>query len=104
MLEEQSKLRIGDIKFEIDQFKGRMANIYALEPFLKDEHTFLGYINSALKTTSTKQLLATLTKMDDVMSDILGKASQKFVGGNKDELESLTHEINALDLYYSLFP
>jgi len=104
MLEEQSKLRIGDIKFEIDQFKGRMANIYALEPFLKDEHTVLGYINSALKTTSTKQLLATLIKMDSVMSDILGKASQKFVGGDKDELESLTHEINALDLYYSLFP
>jgi hypothetical protein len=84
MLEEQSKLRIGDIKFEIDQFKGRMANIYALEPFLKDEHTFLGYINSALKTTSTKQLLATLTKMDDVMSDILGKASQKYSGGKID--------------------
>jgi len=84
MLDEQSKLRIGDIKFEIDQFKGRMANIYALEPFLKDEHTFLGYINSALKTTSTKQLRATLTKMDDVMSELLGKASQKYSGGKID--------------------
>jgi hypothetical protein len=26
------------------------------------------------------------------------------VGGSTDELESLTHEIKALDLYYNLFP
>jgi predicted DNA-binding transcriptional regulator len=81
LLEEQSKLRMSDIKFEIDQFKGRMANIYALDPFLKKEFVFLGYINSALKTSSSKQLLAILKSMDKVMSDILGKSSQKFVGG-----------------------
>jgi predicted DNA-binding transcriptional regulator len=109
LLEEQSKLRMSDIKFEIDQFKGRMANIYSLDPFLKKEFVFLGYINSALKTTSSKQLLGILKSMDRTMSNILGKASQKFVGGKAepkgtDELESLSHEIKALDLYYSLFP
>ena len=81
LLEEQSKLRMSDIKFEIDQFKGRMANIYALDPFLKKEFVFLGYINSALKTTSSKQLLGILKSMDKALSDILGKASQKFSGG-----------------------
>ena len=81
LLEEQSKLRLSDIKFEIDQFKGRMANIYALDPFLKKEFVLLGYINSALKTSSSKQLLSILKAMDKVMSDILGKASQKFSGG-----------------------
>jgi predicted DNA-binding transcriptional regulator len=81
LLEEQSKLRMSDIKFEIDQFKGRMANIYALDPFLKKEFVFLGYISSALKTTSSKQLLGILKSMDKALSDILGKASQKFVGG-----------------------
>jgi len=88
LLEEESKLRMSDIKFEIDQFKGRMANIYALEPFLKKEFALLGYINSALKTSSSKQLLGTLKKMDEVMSDILGKESHKFVGG-KISLETL---------------
>jgi len=81
LLEEQSKLRMSDIKFEIDQFKGRMANIYALDPFLKKEFVFLGYISSALKATSSKQLLGILKSMDKALSDILGKASQKFVGG-----------------------
>jgi len=81
LLEEQSKLRMSDIKFEIDQFKGRMANIYALDPFLKKEFVFLGYINSALKSTSSKQLLGVLKSMEKALSDILGKASQKFVGG-----------------------
>ena len=81
LLEEQSKLRLSDIKFEIDQFKGRMANIYALDPFLKKEFVFLGYINSALKTSSSKQLLSILKSMDKTMSDILGKSSQKFIGG-----------------------
>jgi hypothetical protein len=81
LLEEQSKLRMSDIKFEIDQFKGRMANIYALDPFLKKEFVFLGYISSALRTTSSKQLLGILKSMDKALSDILGKASQKFVGG-----------------------
>jgi len=104
LLEEESKLRMSDIKFEIDQFKGRMANIYALEPFLKKEFVLLGYINSALKTSSSKQLLAILKSMEKTMSNILGKASQKYVGGSTDELESLTHEIKALDLYYNLFP
>lgn len=81
LLEEQSKLRMSDIKFEIDQFKGRMANIYALDPFLKKEFVFLGYISSALKATSSKQLLGILKSMDKALSDILGKASQKYVGG-----------------------
>lgn len=84
LLEEQSKLRMSDIKFEIDQFKGRMANIYALDPFLKKEFVFLGYISSALKATSSKQLLGVLKSMDKAMSDILGKASQKFSGGKID--------------------
>jgi hypothetical protein len=58
-----------------------MANIYALDPFLKKEFVFLGYINSALKSSSSKQLLSILKSMDKMMSDILGKSSQKFVGG-----------------------
>ena len=70
--------RLADIRYEIDQFKGRMSNIVA-EPFLAKEHTLLGYINSALKTTSPKQLVATLTKMEKILTDLLRTSAKKYV-------------------------
>lgn len=70
--------RLADIRYEIDQFKGRMSNIVA-EPFLAKEHTLLGYINSALKTTSPKQLVATLTKIEKILTDLLRTSAKKYV-------------------------
>jgi len=79
--ETQTKPKsLADVRLEIDQFKARMSNI-ALEPFLAKEHTLLGYINSALKTTSVKQLVGILTKMEDILSTLLSSASKSFVGG-----------------------
>jgi hypothetical protein len=91
--ETQTKPRsLADVRLEIDQFKARMSNI-ALEPFLAKEHTLLGYINSALKTTSVKQLVGILTKMEDILSTLLSSASKSFVGGNilfeKDEIKEI---------------
>lgn len=77
--ETQTKPRsLADVRLEIDQFKARMSNI-ALEPFLKEEHTLLGYITSALKTTSVKQLVATLTKMEDILTALLSSLAKKYV-------------------------
>jgi hypothetical protein len=55
-----------------------MSNI-ALEPFLAKEHTLLGYITSALKTTSVKQLVGLLTKMEDILTSLLSSLAQKYV-------------------------
>ena len=52
----------------------------------------MGYISSALKATSSKQLLGVLKSMDKALSDILGKASQKFVGGAKEGEEEKKKE------------
>ena len=69
--ETQTKPRsLADVRLEIDQFKARMSNI-ALEPFLSKEHTLLGYINSALKTTSPKQLVGNLTKIENILTALL---------------------------------
>lgn len=77
--ETQTKPRsLADVRLEIDQFKARMSNI-ALEPFLKEEHTLLGYINSSLKTTSVKQLVATFTKMEDILTALLSSLAKKYV-------------------------
>ena len=70
--------RLTDIRYEIDQFKGRMSNIVA-EPFLAKEHTLLGYINSALKTTSPKQLVGTLTKIETMLTTLLRTSAKKYV-------------------------
>ena len=77
--ETQTKPRsLADVRLEIDQFKARMSNI-ALEPFLKEEHTLLGYINSSLKTTSVKQLVGLLTKMEDILTALLASLAKKYV-------------------------
>jgi hypothetical protein len=77
--ETQTKPRsLADVRLELDQFKARMSNI-ALEPFLKEEHTLLGYINSSLKTTSVKQLVGLLTKMEDILTTLLSSLAQKYV-------------------------
>ena len=77
--ETQTKPRsLADVRLEIDQFKARMSNI-ALEPFLAKEHTLLGYINSALKTTSMKQLVGLLTKMEDILTTLLSSLAKKYV-------------------------
>ena len=77
--ETQTKPRsLADVRLEIDQFKARMSNI-ALEPFLSKEHTLLGYINSALKTTSPKQLVGNLTKIENILTALLSSLAQKYV-------------------------
>jgi len=79
--ETQTKPRsLADVRLEIDQFKARMGNI-VLEPFLAKEHTLLGYVHSALKTTSVKQLVGLLTKMEDILTALLSSASKKFIVG-----------------------
>ena len=77
--ETQTKPRsLADVRLEIDQFKSRMSNIVA-EPFLAKEHTLLGYINSALKTTSMKQLVGLLTKMEQILTSLLFSLAKKYV-------------------------
>lgn len=105
--ETQTKPRsLADVRLEIDQFKARMSNI-ALEPFLAKEHTLLGYINSALKTTSVKQLVGLLTKMEEILTNLLSSSSKSLVGGNllfeKDEIKDIAEKYgNITHLLYDI--
>jgi hypothetical protein len=67
-----------------------MANVYGLDDFLKAEHTLLGHINSAMKTTSKDQLLTHLHAIQDGLQTSLTHNTPKSIKGGA------THRINFL--------
>jgi hypothetical protein len=81
LLEDKHKVPLDKVRYEIDQFKARMANIYSLPDFLKTEHTLLGHINSAIKTTSPKQLLTHLRQIETLVQESLTQNTRKLRGG-----------------------
>jgi len=81
LLEENKKVPLDKVRFEIDQFKARMANVYSLPDFLKTEHTLLGHIASALKTSSRPQLLTHLQAIQNLIQTSLTNNTKKLSGG-----------------------
>ena len=71
ILESHKKIKLPIVRYEIDQFKSRMANIYTLKDFLKNEHTILSDIDSALKTTSHKNMVTKLTHIKELLQKYL---------------------------------
>lgn len=78
---EESKVPLDKVRYEIDQFKARMASVYSLPDFLKTEHTLLGHIASALKTTSRDQLLSHLKQIEELIQGSLTHNTKKLRGG-----------------------
>lgn len=70
-----------DIRFEIDQFKGRLSNIYDIDSLLKAEPDLLGRINSTLKSSSKEQMVSHLTSIRDTLQGILTRHTPKLKGG-----------------------
>ena len=84
LLEQNQNVPMKNLRYELDQFKSRMANVYSLSDFLKTEHTLLGHIASAMKTTSKDQLLTHLTQIEELIQASLTKNTpKKLVGGTK---------------------
>jgi hypothetical protein len=81
LLEDKQKVPLDKVRYEIDQFKARMANVYSLPDFLKTEHTLLGHIASALKTTSREQLLTHLQAIEKLIQTSLTHNTKKLRGG-----------------------
>lgn len=81
LLEDKQKVPLDRVRYEIDQFKARMANVYSLPDFLKTEHTLLGHIASALKTTSREQLLTHLQEIEKLIQTSLTHNTKKLRGG-----------------------
>lgn len=88
LLEDKQKVPLDKVRYEIDQFKARMANVYSLPDFLKTEHTLLGHIASALKTTSREQLLTHLKAIEDLLQASLTKNTPKNLVGKGTHREN----------------
>ena len=77
LLEQNHKVPMKNIRYELDQFKARMANVYELPDFLKAEHTLLGHINSAMKTTSKSSFLSHLNAIENLIQSSLTHNTKK---------------------------
>jgi hypothetical protein len=80
LLDEQKAVPLERLRYELDQFKSRMANIYSLPDFLKAEYGLIGDLNSAMKMTNRAQLKNRLEEIEETMRKILNKNTPK-VGG-----------------------
>jgi hypothetical protein len=80
LLDEQKAVPLDRLRYELDQFKSRMANIYSLPDFLKAEYGLIGDLNSAMKMTNRAQLKNRLEEIEETMRKILNKNTPK-VGG-----------------------
>ena len=70
------------IRFEIDQFRNRLANVYQLKDYLKEEHTIIGEIGSLLKSP-IKSMLPKLEAMEKRLDRILKEGTNKVLGSKK---------------------
>ena len=99
LLEEHSKVPLEKVRYEIDQFKSRMANIYSLPDFLKTEHSLLGHIGSALKTASKTQLLGHLKQIQGLLEKSLTHNTKKVRGGATATREGVAHLLRTSGLH-----
>lgn len=81
LLEDHVSQPTEKIRYEIDQFKNRLANVYSLDDYLKREPTILGQLNAAVKSPRKDLMLARLEEVEDALQAILTKHSDTLVGG-----------------------
>ena len=77
LLEDHTKVPIETIKFEVSQFKGRMANIYTLNTFLKQEPKLLKEVEKTLRSYTRGAMLKGLTILKDAFETLLMKNTRK---------------------------
>ena len=73
---EHDKGDVKKMKFEIDQFVGRLSNIYHLTDYLKSESDVLGRIRSVLKSPR-EQMLPRLEALHEELADILNSSTKR---------------------------
>jgi len=74
---ERPKKPIKEIRYQLDEMKARMGNLYQLRDFLKAEHDIIGQIESALKKQNPK---ADIYKLMVLLQHILNEETLKHLG------------------------
>jgi hypothetical protein len=68
------------IRFELDQMKGRIGNIFQIPHFGNVEHSFLGYLNSAIRAPA-KSLHQHLLELQNLINTELQRNTPQIRGG-----------------------
>lgn len=79
---EHPKTPTSDLKFEIDQFKSRMANIWELKEFLKDEGQIVKELDRIMALPKSK-MAKPLEALGDRLNSILQSATWKVLGQSR---------------------
>jgi hypothetical protein len=66
-----------DVKEEIDGFNDRLANIYSVNPYLKQEGRVLRLIDSALSSGSAKGVATKLKEVEEVLRSVLSSGTRE---------------------------
>lgn len=78
LLDENKRVPIATIRFEIDQFVQRLSNIYTLDSYLKKDDAIVAEIHRILKLPESKMRLP-LEKLGAELDSILQKSSKPIV-------------------------
>ena len=79
LVDEVDKPPMDAIRYELEQFKSRMSNIYTIPAFIKGEHQLIGIIESALKSPSKEVLRARLEEIRHALEKYLSDGAKKYV-------------------------
>lgn len=83
LLRDHTGIPMEKVRYEIDQFKGRLSTIYSMETYLRNEQGLLGDLNSALKTSDKDKLAGKLEQIEAHLYKYLEDAtSAKLRGGS----------------------
>ena len=83
LLRDHTGVPLEKVRYEIDQFKGRLATIYSMEAYLRNEQSLLGDLNSAMKITNKDKLAERLEQIEERLFKYLEDATEvKLRGGN----------------------
>lgn len=64
---------------EIDNFVNRLANVYSLKDYLKDEDVVLDYIDDALHSSDYSTIRKELSKAKDILLPSLNREAKKYL-------------------------
>jgi hypothetical protein len=88
LLEDYNNAPLDKVKFELDQFIGRLSNVYHIQDFLNKEHIILKHIELAKKSKSKSEVLTHINDIHLILQDILTKATNEIIA-NLDSVNRL---------------
>lgn len=90
LLDNEGRLPLDRIQYEMDGFKARLGNVYTLPKFLQEEDDILERLDKLAKVKDTdtgrKRMKETLTWLDEQIGELLSFYSKRYLAANDLDL------------------